>query len=85
MRAGELSANLSCRGGSLEGTKIYVTLFPCNECAKAMIQSGIGEIVYADDKYNGTPGTLASRRMLKAAGVKLTPYESQGRKIEIEL
>ena len=41
--------------------------------------------MYADDKYNGTPGTLASRRMLKAAGVKLTPYESQGRKIEIEL
>ena len=81
----ELNAILNYRGGSLEGTKIYVTLFPCNECAKAIIQSGIAEIVYADDKYNGTPGTLASRRMLRAAGVKLTPYRSGHRKLELEV
>ena len=81
----ELNAILNYRGGSLEGTKIYVTLFPCNECAKAIIQSGIAEIVYADDKYNGTPGTLASRRMLKAAGVKLTAYKNLGRQVTLEL
>ena len=81
----ELNAILNYRGGSLEGTKLYVTLFPCNECAKAIIQSGIAEIVYADDKYNGTPGTLASRRMLKAAGVKLTRYENLGRQVTLEL
>ena len=81
----ELNAILNYRGGSLEGTKIYVTLFHCNECAKAIIQSGIAEIVYADDKYNGTPGTLASRRMLRAAGVKLTPYRSGHRKLELEV
>ena len=81
----ELNAILNYRGGSLEGTKIYVTLFPCNECAKAIIQSGIRELVYADDKYGGTPANLASRRMLKAAGVKMSPYQSQGREIRLKV
>ena len=47
----ELNAILNYRGGSLEGSKLYVTLFPCNECAKAIIQAGIKTIVYKDDKY----------------------------------
>lgn len=81
----ELNAILNYRGGSLEGTKIYVTLFPCNECAKAIIQSGIRELVYADDKYGGTPANLASRRMLKAAGVRMTSYEKNGRKVVLEV
>ena len=67
-----LNAILNYRGGSLEGTKLYVTLFPCNECAKAIIQVGIAELVYADDKYNGTPANLASRRMLTSAAVSYT-------------
>ncbi len=53
------------------GCTIYVSLFPCNECSKAIIQSGIKEIVYADDKYFGTPSFIASRRMLEASGVKV--------------
>ena len=69
----------------LEGTKLYVTLFPCNECAKAIIQAGIAELVYADDKYNGTPANLASRRMLTSAGVKMTPYRSNGRILELKV
>ena len=81
----ELNAILNYRGGSLEGATIYVTLFPCNECAKAIIQSGITELVYADDKYNGTPTNLASRRMLKSAGVKVTPYQKSGRRIQLEV
>ena len=81
----ELNAILNYRGGSLEGTKLYVSLFPCNECAKAIIQSGITELVYADDKYNGTPTNLASRRMLKSAGVKVTPYQKSGRRIQLEV
>jgi len=81
----ELNAILNYRGGSLEGTKIYVTLFPCNECAKAIIQSGIKELVYADDKYEGTPENLASKRMLKAAGVKMTPYQKGNHSIRLEL
>ena len=68
----ELNAILNSRGISLAGAKIYVGLFPCNECAKAIIQSGIGEVVYLSDKYKTAPSTLASRRMLEAAGVKLT-------------
>ena len=54
---------------SLTGCRIYVSLFPCNECAKAIIQSGIAEIIYSDDKYDGTPTDVASKRMLDAAGV----------------
>ena len=68
----ELNAILNCRGANLEGSRIYVALFPCNECAKAIIQSGIKEVVYLSDKYADTMGTKASKRMLNAAGVKLT-------------
>ncbi len=81
----ELNAILNYRGGSLEGAKIYVTLFPCNECAKAIIQSGIKEIIYDDDKYADSVSVLASKRMLRTACVKLTRYSRTDRKIEISL
>lgn len=68
----ELNAILNARGKSLAGSILYVGLFPCNECAKAIIQAGVREVVYLSDKYKNTPGTIASRRMLDAAGVKLT-------------
>lgn len=55
---------------SVKGSTIYVSLFPCNECAKAIIQSGISEIVYLSDKYKDTPTDKISRRMLGDAGVK---------------
>ncbi len=81
----ELNAILNYRGGSLEGSKIYVSLFPCNECAKAIIQSGIRTIVYDDDKYAGTSSTIASKKMLDAAGVKYYKYKHTGRKLEIDV
>ena len=56
----------------LQGCTIYVSLFPCHECVKAIIQSGIKEIIYEDDKYNGTDSDRAAKRMLDAAGVKYT-------------
>ena len=59
-------------GKKLAGARIYVDLFPCNECAKAIIQSGIREVVYLSDKYAETEMTKISRRMLTSAGVKLT-------------
>ncbi|MGN1415677.1 MAG: deoxycytidylate deaminase [Oscillospiraceae bacterium] len=68
----ELNAILNSRGRSLENAKIYVSLFPCNECAKAIIQSGIKEVVYLSDKYADSDTTAASKRMLSSAGVKLT-------------
>ena len=81
----ELNAILNYRGGSLEGSKIYVSLFPCNECAKAIIQSGIRTVIYDIDKYEKTPSVLASKRMLKAAGVEVRRYVHTARRIEIEL
>ena len=53
----------------LDNATLYVTLFPCNECAKLIIQSGIKEIVYMEDKYNGVDTDIASKKMLKSAGV----------------
>ena len=76
----ELNAILNSRDSNLDGCKIYVALFPCNECAKAIIQSGIREVVYISDKYAETESTRASKRMFEAAGVKLTkltPKRSQ--------
>ena len=68
----ELNAILNAGGKSLVGSRIFVSLFPCHECAKAIIQSGVKEVVYLSDKYNGTVSDNASKRMLRAAGVKLT-------------
>ena len=68
----ELNAILNASGRDLRGSKLYVALFPCNECAKAIIQSGVKEVVYLSDKYANTPGVQASKRMLDAAGVKYT-------------
>lgn len=53
------------------GCTLYVSLFPCNECAKAIIQSGICKIIYESDKYADTDATIISKRMLTAAGVEL--------------
>lgn len=81
----ELNAILNYGGGSLEGAKVYVTLFPCNECAKAIIQSGIRTVVYDSDKYAASDMTIASKRMFDAAGVRYYQYQRTGRKIEVEL
>ena len=81
----ELNAILNYRGGSLEGATMYVSLFPCNECAKAIIQSGIKRIVYDSDKYEKTPSVIASKRMLNAAGVELQKYKHSNREITISL
>ncbi len=67
----ELNAILNNDGASLQGCRIYVALFPCNECAKAIIQCGIKEVVYLSDKYNNTPMNRASKRLFNAAGVRL--------------
>lgn len=81
----ELNAILNYRGGSLEGAKIYVSLFPCNECAKAIIQSGIKTVVYDSDKYSDSVSVRASKRMFDAAGVRYYSYQKTGRRIELEL
>lgn len=65
----EENAILNSTSG-VKGASIFVSLFPCHECAKKIIQSGIKEVVFLSDKYDGTPGNIASKRMLKASGVK---------------
>ena len=81
----ELNAILNYRGGSLEGAKIYVTLFPCNECAKAIIQCGIKKVIFDDNKYEDTSSVKASERMFKAAGVEVIQYNRSNNEIKIEL
>ncbi len=81
----ELNAILNYNGGSLEGAKLYGTLFPCNECCKAIIQSGIKEIIYMSDKYADTDSVKASKAMFDMVGVKYHAYEPVGRKVEFEL
>lgn len=80
----ELNAILNAHGKSLLGTKIYVALFPCNECAKAIIQAGIKEVIYLSDKYHDSDGSKASRRMLTSAGVKLTKFVPSTEKIILD-
>ena len=81
----ELNAILNANGRELRGSRIYVALFPCNECAKAIIQSGIREIVYLSDKYKDTMGNLASKKMLDAAGVTYTRLQSRVQSITLDL
>ena len=80
----ELNAILNA-SADLRGCKVYVALFPCNECAKAIIQSGIKELIYLSDKYHDTHASIASRRMFNMTGVKYRAYEPTGRKIELEV
>ena len=81
----ELNAILNNDGRSLKGTTIYVTLFPCNECAKSIIQCGIKEIVYMEDKYAEADNYIAAKRMLDMAGVKYRQYQISGKEVEVKL
>ena len=74
----EFNAILNTRFGSaLKDCKLYVTLFPCNECAKAIIQTGIKEVIYLDNKYQDQLIFRASAKLLTLAGVKITKYEGK--------
>ena len=81
----ELNAILNCRLGSVRGSTVYTTLFPCNECAKAIIQAGAKEVVYYSDKYADTDGTRASKRMFDMAGVTYREYKPSNKKVNLDL
>lgn len=81
----ELNAILNAKGKDLSGCKIYVALFPCNECAKAIIQSGISEVVYLSDKYANTDSVKASKLMFNCAGVKLNQLDPIYKEIKLSL
>lgn len=80
----ELNAILNNDGGSLKGARIYTTLFPCNECAKAIIQSGIKEVIYHSDKYSDTDSVIAAKKMFDMVCVRYRLYHSSGKKVEID-
>ena len=81
----ELNAILNYTGTTLRGSRIYVALFPCNECAKAIIQSGIKEVIYMNDKYKDTDAIKVSKKMFDMSGVEYKQYASRGIKLELEL
>ena len=79
----ELNAILNNIGINLLGCRIYTALFPCNECSKAIIQSGIKEVIFLSDKYDGTEVSVASKKMLDTSGVKYRMVEVKREKIEL--
>ena len=81
----ELNAILNSSTGHVKGARIYVSLFPCNECAKAIIQCGIREVIYIEDKYAETDGVKASKRMFALAGVTYRQYDKTKRDFVVSL
>ncbi len=83
----EMNAIINYRGSrkELEGAKVYVDLFPCNECAKMIIQSGIKEVIYLSDKYSGTDANVASKKMFDTCGIKYRQINTTNKKVNIEL
>lgn len=81
----EINAIINASGRDLHGCKLYVTLFPCNECAKAIIQAGINEVIYEQNLYPDTDITKAAIKMFKAANIKLTLYKPAKRTIKLIL
>jgi len=79
----ELNAILNNIGIDLTGCRIYTALFPCNECSKAIIQSGIKEVIYLSDKYEGTEVSKASKRLLDTTGVQYRKVEVNRTSIEL--
>ena len=77
----ELNAILNYNGGALRGARLYVTLFPCNECAKAIIQKGIKEVIYISDKYADSVATIASKKMFDMAHVSYRQYVPGGKEL----
>ncbi|MCM1316283.1 MAG: dCMP deaminase family protein [Alistipes senegalensis] len=81
----ELNAILNRNASSLDGCTLYVTLYPCNECAKAIIQSGIKRVVYYDNKYSGTESVTASEFMFRKCGVVVEEYIKNNRNLTISM
>lgn len=81
----ELNAILNCERGNVRDCICYTTLFPCNECAKAIIQSGMSEVVYMEDKYADSDSVVASKKMFDTAGVKYRLYNKSGKEVNVNL
>lgn len=80
----ELNAIMNKNNADIKGCTIFVTLFPCNECTKLIIQSGIQKIVYLSDKYHDSESCVAARKMLDMAGVQYEPFKPDRDRIVID-
>ncbi|KNC74460.1 hypothetical protein, variant, partial [Sphaeroforma arctica JP610] len=80
----ELNAILNKNSSSVKDCRIYVALFPCNECSKLIIQSGIRKVLYYCDKYSETTSIIASKRLLTMAGVEYEEYRPKMNAITID-
>ncbi|XP_037088114.1 deoxycytidylate deaminase-like [Pollicipes pollicipes] len=80
----EMNAIMNKNSANVKGCTIYVALFPCNECAKLIIQSGIRKVVYASDKHSHKSSTIASKRLLEMAGVECCQYVPPRRQVVID-
>lgn len=81
----ELNALLNYSGTNMNGAKVYTTLFPCNECTKALIQSGIKEVIYMSDKYADTDSVIAAKRMMDSVGIVYRSYEMCNSEVVLKL
>lgn len=81
----ELNALLNYSGTDMKGARLYTTLFPCNECTKALIQAGIKEVIFLNDKYSDSDSVIAAKRMMTAVGIVFRSYKPSGKQITIEL
>ncbi|KAJ8969066.1 hypothetical protein NQ314_001968 [Rhamnusium bicolor] len=80
----EVNAILNKNAVNVKNCSLYVALFPCNECAKVIIQSGIKEIIYVSDKHGHKKPTIAAKRMFDAVGIKHRQYTPKNKKIVID-
>ena len=80
----ELNAIMNKNAADLVGCRIYVTLFPCNECVKLLLQSGIKKIIFLSDKYHDTDGARAARRMLEMVGVEVVAFKAEAERLVID-
>ena len=81
----ELNAILNYTGNKLKGARVYVSLFPCNECAKAIIQAGIREIIFLSDKYAESESVRASKRLFDLTGITYRPYHPSHKSVTLEV
>lgn len=69
----------------MHGSTMYVTLYPCNECAKAIIQSGIKKVIFLDNKYKNSENNIAARFLFKVAGIETVQYTKSSREVSLSL
>ena len=81
----ELNVILNCGGRGLFNTRLYTTLFPCNECAKAIIQIGIKKVIYKEDKYSTEDNVIAAKHMFNISGVKYEKYTKTNKIVNMQL